>query len=116
MYSNLCNNQSTDAEELNVLLKEGSRTTRLWWLSGNHGDSWQHGEVTIGRIPQDFTILFEASRTFDMPGYIAIDDVDFTNCSLPGRLPPLPVRSDVLFIFLSLLKITFIFYLFKNYY
>nr|XP_023010426.2 MAM and LDL-receptor class A domain-containing protein 1 [Maylandia zebra] len=79
-----------DAEELNVLLKEGSRTTRLWWLSGNHGDSWQHGEVTIGRIPQDFTILFEASRTFDIPGYIAIDDVDFTNCSLPEPHPQCP--------------------------
>lgn len=78
-----------DIEELNVLLKEGSRTTRLWWLSGNQGDLWQHSEVTVGRIPQDFTILFEASRSFDTPGYIAIDDVDFTNCTLPGRLPAL---------------------------
>lgn len=84
----------TDIKELNVLLKDGSRTTTLWWQSGNHGDLWQHGEVTVGRTPQDFTILFEASRTFNKPGHIAIDDIDFTNCTLPGRLcyPALPAH------------------------
>uniref|UniRef100_A0A3Q3KLB2 MAM domain-containing protein n=1 Tax=Mastacembelus armatus TaxID=205130 RepID=A0A3Q3KLB2_9TELE len=70
-------------EKLNVLVKEGSRTTTLWWLSGNNGDLWQHGEVMIGRIPQDFTVLFESSRTFSSPGHIAIDDINFTNCILP---------------------------------
>lgn len=75
----------TDIAELNVVLKEGPRTTTLWWLSGSHADLWHHGEVTVGRMPQDFTILFEASRTFTKPGHIAIDDIDFTNCTLPGR-------------------------------
>lgn len=82
----------TDIKELNVLLKEGSRITTLWWQLGNHGDVWQHGKVTVGRTPQDFTILFEASRTFNKPGHIAIDDIDFTNCTLPGRLTALPVH------------------------
>lgn len=72
--------------ELSVLLKRGSRTSVLWWLSGDHGDLWQHGEVVIGRVPQNFTILFEASRDINQPGHIAIDDVSFTNCSFPGRL------------------------------
>ncbi|XP_041658947.1 MAM and LDL-receptor class A domain-containing protein 1 [Cheilinus undulatus] len=79
-----------DVEELNVLLKEGSRTTALWWLSGNHGDSWHHGEVTVGRTPQDFTILFEASRAFTQPGHIAVDDIDFINCTLPEPQPKCP--------------------------
>ncbi|XP_044077011.1 MAM and LDL-receptor class A domain-containing protein 1 isoform X2 [Siniperca chuatsi] len=79
-----------DIEELSVVLKEGSRTTTLWWLSGNHGDLWQHGEVTVGRMPQDFTILFEASRSFTKPGHIAIDDIDFTNCTLPEPQPLCP--------------------------
>ncbi|XP_062284207.1 MAM and LDL-receptor class A domain-containing protein 1 [Scomber scombrus] len=79
-----------DIKELNVLLKDGSRTTTLWWQSGNHGDLWQHGEVTVGRTPQDFTILFEASRTFNKPGHIAIDDIDFTNCTLPEPQPVCP--------------------------
>lgn len=77
----------TDGKDLSVLLKEGSRTSTLWWLSGSHEDLWHHGEVTVGRMPQDFTILFEASRTFNRPGHIAIDDIDFSNCTLPGRLP-----------------------------
>ncbi|XP_015227028.1 PREDICTED: MAM and LDL-receptor class A domain-containing protein 1-like [Cyprinodon variegatus] len=72
----------TDSE-LNVLIKDGSRITNLWWLAGNKGNLWQHGKVMIGRIPQDFALLFEASRNFNEPGYVAIDDVDFTNCSLP---------------------------------
>nr|XP_020447005.1 MAM and LDL-receptor class A domain-containing protein 1-like isoform X2 [Monopterus albus] len=79
-----------DTKELNVLLKEGSRTTTLWWLSGNNGDFWQHAEVMVGRIPQDFTVLFEASRTFNKPGHIAIDDIDFTNCTLPEPQPFCP--------------------------
>ncbi|XP_026169194.1 MAM and LDL-receptor class A domain-containing protein 2 [Mastacembelus armatus] len=77
-------------EKLNVLVKEGSRTTTLWWLSGNNGDLWQHGEVMIGRIPQDFTVLFESSRTFSSPGHIAIDDINFTNCILPEPQPLCP--------------------------
>lgn len=80
-------------EELKVLLHDGSRTTALWWLSGNHGDVWRHGEVTVGRIPVAFTILFEASRTFNRPGHMAIDDIDFTNCSLPGRWPAVPTHT-----------------------
>ncbi|XP_034743360.1 MAM and LDL-receptor class A domain-containing protein 1 [Etheostoma cragini] len=79
-----------DIEELNVMLKEGSRTTSLWWLTGNHGDVWHHGEVMVGRIPQDFTILFEASRIFNRPGHIAVDDIDFTNCTLPEPQPVCP--------------------------
>lgn len=71
--------------ELKVLLKEGPRITTLWWLAGNNGDLWQHSNVVIGRIPQDFTLLFEASTNFNKPGHVAVDDIDFTNCSFPGR-------------------------------
>ena len=80
-------------EGLKVLLHDGSRTTALWWLSGNYSDVWRHGEVTVGRIPVAFTILFEASRTFNRPGHMAIDDIDFTNCSLPGRWPAVPAHT-----------------------
>ncbi|XP_069366962.1 MAM and LDL-receptor class A domain-containing protein 2 [Paralichthys olivaceus] len=79
-----------DIEELNVSLMEGSRSTTLWWISGSHGNLWQRGDVTVGRIPRDFTILFKASRTFNKPGHIAIDDIDFTNCTLPEPQPVCP--------------------------
>ncbi|XP_068593728.1 MAM and LDL-receptor class A domain-containing protein 1 isoform X2 [Cebidichthys violaceus] len=89
------NMNGEDIETLNVLLNEGSRTTALWWLSGDHGDSWHHGEVTVGRVPQDFTIRFEASRTFTRPGHVAIDDIGFTNCTLPEPQPLCPENMFV---------------------
>ncbi|XP_072220292.1 MAM and LDL-receptor class A domain-containing protein 1 [Leuresthes tenuis] len=83
-------NMYGEDSQLSVLLKEGSRTTTLWWLSDNHGDLWQHGQVKVGRNPHDFTILFEASRNFNKPGHVAIDDVNFINCSLPEPQPWCP--------------------------
>ncbi|KAM9718846.1 MAM and LDL-receptor class A domain-containing protein 1 [Menidia menidia] len=83
-------NIAGEDSQLSVVLKEGSRTTTLWWLPGTHGDLWQHGEVTVSRNPHDFTVLFEASRNFDRPGHVAVDDVGFTNCSLPEPQPWCP--------------------------
>lgn len=80
--------------ELRVLLKDVSQTTTLWWLSGNHGDMWQHGEVLVGRVPADFTVLFEASRNVNERGHVSIDDVSFSGCSLPGTLAVPPDRSE----------------------
>ncbi|XP_077378927.1 MAM and LDL-receptor class A domain-containing protein 1 isoform X1 [Festucalex cinctus] len=80
-----------DTEELKVLLGESSRTTVLWWQSGGGADLWQRGEVSLGRRRQDFTVFFEATRAFDKPGYIAVDDVNFTSCKLPE---PQPSCSD----------------------
>lgn len=77
----------SDNADLNVVLRVGPRTTTLWWLSGNHAEKWHHGEVTVGRVPVDFNILFEASRSFIKPGHVAIDDVFFTNCTSPGKPP-----------------------------
>ncbi|XP_014854147.1 PREDICTED: MAM and LDL-receptor class A domain-containing protein 2-like [Poecilia mexicana] len=78
-------NMHGEESELKVLLKKGPRITTLWWLAGNSGDLWQHSNVVIGRVPHDFTLLFEASTNFNKPGHVAVDDIDFTNCSLPAE-------------------------------
>ncbi|XP_078791082.1 MAM and LDL-receptor class A domain-containing protein 1 isoform X3 [Oryzias latipes] len=83
------NTYGEDAE-LRVLLKDASHTTTLWWLSGNHGDVWQHEEVLVGRVPTDFTLLFEASRDFNQLGHVSIDDVSFSSCALPEAQPQCP--------------------------
>ncbi len=72
--------------ELKVFLQEGPRRTPLWWMSGNHGDEWHRAELSVGRTHQVFTLLFEATRTYSELGDIAIDDISFFNCTLPGRL------------------------------
>lgn len=75
----------TDEAKLNVVVLEGTQAITLWWQSVNHKDIWQPAIVTVGRMPQDFSITFEGLRTFNHPGHIAIDDISFTNCSLPGN-------------------------------
>ncbi|KAM8850746.1 MAM and LDL-receptor class A domain-containing protein 1 isoform 2-T2 [Spinachia spinachia] len=89
------NMNGEDAEMLNVLLKEGPRTTALWWLSGNHGDLWHRAEVTVGQIPRDFTVLFEACRSFNRPGHVALDDIHFADCALPEPEPWCPENMFV---------------------
>ncbi|XP_028974987.2 MAM and LDL-receptor class A domain-containing protein 1 isoform X2 [Esox lucius] len=71
--------------ELRVLLQEGSRTTPLWWRSGDQGDAWRRGEVKVGRTPQVFSLFFQATRTSSQLGDIAIDDILFLNCIGPGE-------------------------------
>ncbi|KAK5602804.1 hypothetical protein CRENBAI_025076 [Crenichthys baileyi] len=80
-------NMYGEESELKVLLKEGSRITTLWWLAGSNEDLWQYSKVIIGRIPQHFSLLFEGSSNFNKLGYVAVDDLDFTNCSLPEPQP-----------------------------
>ncbi|KAL0200886.1 hypothetical protein M9458_004073, partial [Cirrhinus mrigala] len=58
--------------------------TPLWWMSGNYGDEWHRAELNVGRTHQVFTLLFEATRTYSELGDIAIDDISFFNCTLPG--------------------------------
>ncbi|KAA0719308.1 LDL-receptor class A domain-containing protein 1 Skeletal organic matrix MAM and [Triplophysa tibetana] len=70
--------------DLKVFLQEGQRRTPLWWMSGNHGDEWHRAELGVGRTHQVFTLLFEATRTYSELGDIAIDDISFLNCNLPG--------------------------------
>ncbi|XP_037131957.1 MAM and LDL-receptor class A domain-containing protein 1 isoform X1 [Syngnathus acus] len=79
-----------DMDELKVLLGESSRTTVLWWQSGGGADAWQRGEVSLGRRRQDFAVFFEATRAFDKPGHVAVDDISFANCQLPEPQPMCP--------------------------
>lgn len=84
--------------ELSVLLQEGSRTTPLWWRSEDQGDAWRRGEVLVGRTPHVFTLFFQATRTFSQLGDIAIDDILFLNCSLPGEQQTRKVTVDMVLV------------------
>lgn len=68
---------------MDVALKVGPRITTLSRLGSN--SRWQLGEVTVGRVPPDFNILFEVYGELEEGEYFAIDDIDFINCSLPGK-------------------------------
>lgn len=73
-----------DEAQLDVVMREGSEATTLWWQTAGHEDVWRPGVVVVGRMPQDFSITFEGSRNFNKRGQVAIDNISFTNCILPG--------------------------------
>ncbi|XP_076802493.1 MAM and LDL-receptor class A domain-containing protein 1-like [Clavelina lepadiformis] len=55
----------------------------VWSLSGNQADAWYQGIVKLGRVNRPFKIDITATRSYDVLGDIAIDDVAFQNCELP---------------------------------
>ncbi|TWW73586.1 LDL-receptor class A domain-containing protein 2 Skeletal organic matrix MAM and [Takifugu flavidus] len=79
-----------DEAQLDVVMREGSQVTTLWRQTVGHEDVWRPGIVIVGRMPQDFSITFEGSRTFNKHGHVAIDDISFTNCTLPEPQPACP--------------------------
>ncbi|TNM98369.1 hypothetical protein fugu_014615 [Takifugu bimaculatus] len=79
-----------DEAQLDVVMREGSQVTTLWRQTVGHEDVWRPGIVIVGRMPQDFSITFEGSRTFNKRGHVAIDDISFTNCTLPEPQPACP--------------------------
>jgi hypothetical protein len=58
--------------------------TRLWNLSGNRGNVWNHGIVRIGRVDANFQMIIDARRSYSTSGDIAIDDIQFQGCGLPA--------------------------------
>ncbi|XP_077978870.1 MAM and LDL-receptor class A domain-containing protein 1-like [Glandiceps talaboti] len=68
---------------LNVHIARSGVLSRFWHLQGNQGDEWRRGVVGLGRLNSDFLIRFDASRSFDRYGDVAIDDVQMINCQMP---------------------------------
>ncbi|XP_044196224.1 MAM and LDL-receptor class A domain-containing protein 1 isoform X2 [Thunnus albacares] len=69
---------------LQVLLKYGNVTHKVWSQNGNQGNKWRRGEVFIG-LSNNFQVVFRAKRGISYMGDLVIDDVSFLDCS-----PPLP--------------------------
>lgn len=70
---------------LDVALRVGPRTSTLWSQSTSSNSKWHLGEVTVGSVPQDFNIVIQFTGKLAHGDYFAIDDIEFTNCSLPGK-------------------------------
>lgn len=47
------------------------------------GKKWLQGKLYVGRHAAPFKIIFEAERSYNVFGDIAIDDISFVNCTLP---------------------------------
>lgn len=64
---------------INVLLRKGGQYTRpIWSRSGNYGNLWRYGHVTI-RSDSDFQIVLEGIVGRSIEGDAAIDDIEVEN-------------------------------------
>eukprot|EP00794_Sanderia_malayensis_P017044 gene17044-18759_t len=65
-------------------LKDVNGTTTLWRLQGSNANKWIKTEVSIGRRVQPFNITFKGVIGNGWRGDIAIDQINFVNCTRPG--------------------------------
>ncbi|XP_077861589.1 MAM and LDL-receptor class A domain-containing protein 1-like [Saccoglossus kowalevskii] len=56
------------------------QSKRLWHATDNQGNGWYNGVAIIGR-QEEFSIFIECERNFGYISGIAIDDLQFNNCS-----------------------------------
>lgn len=72
-------------DTLNVYIKSSLFRRRLWGKSGDQGQFWQLGQVSLSS-PVDYQVVFEGIRGQSYQGDIAIDDVTVYDggCRVPG--------------------------------
>jgi hypothetical protein len=68
---------------LEVLLTEGSETSRVWAVEGNRGDRWNKAIVKIGRLYRPFRVQLDARKTATALADITVDDIEWIGCNLP---------------------------------
>ncbi|XP_025087325.1 MAM and LDL-receptor class A domain-containing protein 1-like isoform X1 [Pomacea canaliculata] len=69
--------------DLFVMKEEGVTKTYLWKTSGDHGNRWYQAVIPIERMASPFTLTIGSTRSFNVLGDIAIDDIFFQHCSFP---------------------------------
>ncbi|XP_044534861.1 LOW QUALITY PROTEIN: MAM and LDL-receptor class A domain-containing protein 1 [Gracilinanus agilis] len=65
---------------LQVLIKNGNVTSKLWSQTGQQGAQWKRVEVFLG-IHSNIQIVFRAKRGVSYMGDVAVDDITFQDCS-----------------------------------
>ena len=66
----------------------GMPGTKVWSMSGNKGDVWLRGEVTLSSAA-NFQVIIEGIRGTGFSSDIALDDISFTpGCNFNGALLP----------------------------
>jgi hypothetical protein len=93
MYSGDRNGMGT----LNLYLNVSNTTSLIWTQSGNKGDEWFNGQLSI-KSAKSFRINIEAIRGATYRSDIAIDDIDFLERSCiiqPPEANPIQQQTTV---------------------
>ena len=65
------------------------------WRPGHASvNGWREAEVFLGRIPTAFRIDLQTRRSKGLRGDVAVDQLEFLDCALPGELPRSRVGQD----------------------
>ncbi|XP_070567019.1 MAM and LDL-receptor class A domain-containing protein 2-like [Ptychodera flava] len=82
---------------LNIYIYSGSTPILLWSKSGNQGDVWRQGQVSV-YSSVEYQVVFEGVRGSSNTGDIAIDDVNYQNsiCSGVTTLSPTTTATTAL--------------------
>ena len=68
---------------LEVLLIQGSETSRVFTLEGSQANRWLPAVIKIGRLYRPFQVRFDVKKTATTLADIAIDDIQWLGCNLP---------------------------------
>ncbi|RDD40324.1 MAM and LDL-receptor class A domain-containing protein 2 [Trichoplax sp. H2] len=61
----------------------GQRIAQLYGITGNQGNFWRRVQVTLGRRNYTYRLQFEAKRGAGFQGDIALDDITYSQCTVP---------------------------------
>lgn len=78
------NYPSSKVNSLVVSYNVSDINTVLSQVFATQKEEWMMGMAYIGRIRTQFTVQMEGKRNLDLPGYIAVDDINFEECFLPS--------------------------------
>ena len=71
-----------------IATRYGQPGPKVWSMSGNKGDVWLRGEVTLSNAA-NFQVIIEGVRGTGYSGDISLDDISFTpGCKFNGALLP----------------------------
>lgn len=66
-----------------IYREQGPEMYTLRSITSDQGDRWQQLVIPLGRSERSFFISFNARRSFNVNGDIAVDDISFRNCDFP---------------------------------
>ena len=58
----------------------------VWRPGSSSVNAWREADIFLGRIPFGFQIYLQSKRTEGLRGDIAVDQLEFLDCALPGEL------------------------------
>ncbi|CAF94587.1 unnamed protein product [Tetraodon nigroviridis] len=84
---------SVGAANMNLRIKGDPNNTVIWRTLYDQGPQWKQTTVQLGRLTQPFQISLSKISLGVFDGVSALDDVTFSNCSMPPAVAHCPKQT-----------------------